>query len=47
MKTKVKNRKVEAENRRTDIRIFISKMDKKIEEFIKFFVSQIEDTYQN
>lgn len=47
MKSKVKNRKVEAENRRTDIRIFISKLDKKIEEIINFYVTQIEETYQN
>lgn len=47
MKTNRKNRKVEAEFRRFDIREFISRLDKKIEEIIDFYVTQIEKTYQN
>lgn len=47
MKSKVKNRKAEAGNRRTEIKMFISRLDKKIEEIIHFLVNQIEDTYQN
>lgn len=47
MKTKQKSRIVEAKQRHSDIRKVISRLDKKIEERINFYVSQIEKTYQN
>ena len=47
MKTNTKSRKNEAELRRSDIRKFISRVDKKIEERVNFYISQIEKTYQN
>lgn len=47
MKTNRKNRKVETKYRRSDIWKFISRLDNKIEEFINFYVSQIEKTYHN
>lgn len=47
MKTKSENRIVEAKYRRSDIRKVISRLDKKIEERINYYVSQIEKTYQN
>ena len=47
MKTDRKSRMIEAKYRRSDIRKIISRLDKKIEEVINFYINQIEKTYQN
>lgn len=47
MKAKPKNRIAESKYRHSDIRKVISRLDKKIEVRINFYVSQIEKTYQN
>lgn len=47
MKTNRKSRMGEVKYRLSDIRKIISQLDKKIEEEINYYVSQIEKTYQN